>query len=134
MKGHLRALELRQAGAGGHTDPVAGGRDGRAVRVGAYIDEGVVRLEALVEGLVEELAEPPVCTGCAVEVFQTWSRGRLTWAHRNTGLLVCSGQLIGGWEALREAAPSQWRVAERPRRAPRKRSSAVVATSRRLAE
>ena len=126
MKVHLRALGRRQAGAGGHIDRVAGGWDERAVGVGAYIDGGVVRLEALAEGLVEELAEPPVCTWCAVAVFQTWSRGHLVWAHRSTGLLVCSGQLIGGWEALREARPSPWRVAERPRRAPRRRSSTVM--------
>jgi hypothetical protein len=112
MRGHLRTVRRRQAGAGAHLDRVPGGHDGSAVRTGVYIDGGVVRLEALVEGLVEELADPPACTWCAVEVFQTWSRGRLTWAHRDTGLLVCSGQVIGGWEALREAAPSQWRVAE----------------------
>ena len=79
----------------------------------AYIDDdGVVRLGALVEGLVDELAEPPVCRWCAVEVFRTWLRGDLIWAHRTTGLLVCSGQVIGGWEALREAAPLEWRVAD----------------------
>ena len=126
MKGHLRALKLRRAGAAGHTDRVAGGHGGRAVRMGAHIHNGVVRLEALVEGLVDELAEPPVCTWCAVEVFQTRSQGRLSWAHRTTGLLVCSGQVVGGWGSLREAAPSEWRVAERPRRAPRMRSSAPV--------
>ena len=113
MKGHPRAFGRRQAGAGGRFDRVPGGHGGRAVRAGVYIDGGVIRLEALVEGLVEELADPPACTWCAVEVFQTWSRGRLTWVHRTTGLLVCSGQVIGGWEALREAAPSHWRVAER---------------------
>jgi len=79
----------------------------------AYIDDdGVVRLGALVEGLVDGLAEPPVCRWCAVEVFRTWFRGDLIWAHRTTGLLVCSGQVIGGWEALREAAPLEWRVAD----------------------
>ena len=111
MKGHLRPLRLRQAGARGHPDRVAGDRGGTAVRTGAYVDDGVVRLDALVEGLVDELAEPPVCIWCAVEVFQTSSRGRLGWAHRHTGLFACSGQLIGGWEALREAAPLAWRVA-----------------------
>lgn len=96
----------------GHTDRVAGARGGRALLRGAYVDDdGVVRLEALIEGLVDELAERPVCRWCAVEVFQTWFRGRLTWAHRSTGLLVCSGQVIGGWEALREAAPLEWRLA-----------------------
>jgi hypothetical protein len=119
MKGLLRALEHRQAGSGSNTDHVAGGPGGRAVRLGAFIDDGVVRLEALVEGLVDELAERPVCTWCTVEVFQTRSQGRLIWAHRRTGLLVCSGQVVGGWGALREAAPSKWRVAKRPRRADR---------------
>jgi hypothetical protein len=77
----------------------------------AYIDDdGIVRLGALVEGLVDELAEPPVCRWCADEVLRTEFRGDLTWAHRTTGLLVCSGQVIGGWQALREASPSQWRV------------------------
>jgi hypothetical protein len=80
--------------------------------MGAYIHDGVIRLEALAETLVDELAQPPVCTWCTVEVFQTWSRGRLRWAHRNTGLLVCSGQVIGGWEAMREATPVEWRVAK----------------------
>lgn len=112
-EGHLPSLDLRRAGPGGHTDSVAGARAGRAVLRGAYLDnDGVVRLEALVEGLVDELAGPPVCTWCAVEVFQTWFRGGLNWAHRDTGLLVCSGQVIGGWEALREAAPLEWRVAK----------------------
>ncbi len=92
----------------------------------AFIDaDGVVRLEALVEGLVDELAEPPVCRWCAVEVFATRAGGELTWVHRRTGLLVCSGQVIGGWGALREAAPVGWRVAERPRRARRNRSAAA---------
>ncbi len=78
----------------------------------AYIDDdGVVRLGALVEGLVDELAVPPVCRWCGVGVFRTCFRGHLLWAHRTTGLLVCSGQVIGGWEALREAAPLAWRVA-----------------------
>ena len=78
----------------------------------AYIDDGgVVRLGALVEGLLDELAEPPVCRWCAVEVFRTlFGRDRI-WAHRTTGLLVCSGQVVGGWEALRQAAPVAWRVA-----------------------
>jgi hypothetical protein len=79
---------------------------------GAFIgDDGVFRLEARLEGLVNELAGPPVCTWCSVEVFQTWSRGCLAWAHRNTGLLVCSGQVIGGWGALRRAVPADWGVA-----------------------
>lgn len=125
MNGHLRALKLGRAGAGERTDGVARGDGGRAVRMAAHIHDGVIRLEARVEGLVDELAEPPVCTWCAVEVLQTRSQGRLIWAHRTTGLLVCSGQVIGGWEALREAAPSEWRVAERPRRAPRMRSHDV---------
>ena len=78
----------------------------------AYIDnDGVVRLQALVEGLVDELAGPPVCTWCGVEVFRAGLLGDPTWAHRTTGLLVCSGQVVGGWAALREAAPSEWRVA-----------------------
>jgi hypothetical protein len=75
-------------------------------------DDGVIRLEALAETLVDELADPPVCTWCSVGVFQTWSRGRVLWAHLNTGLLVCSGQVIGGWEALHEATPLAWRVAK----------------------
>ena len=80
--------------------------------IGAYIDDdGSVRLGALVEGLVDELAEPPLCRWCGVEVLRTGFRGDLIWAHRPTGLLVCSGQVVGGWQALREAAPSQWRVA-----------------------
>ncbi|HWO52738.1 MAG TPA: hypothetical protein VNN23_14175 [Ornithinibacter sp.] len=92
---------------------MAGDRDGRAVLMEAYIDDdGVVRLGAFVEALVDELAEPPVCRWCAVEVFRTWLRGDLIWAHRTTGLLVCSGQVIGGWEALREATPGEWRVAD----------------------
>ncbi len=96
----------------------------------AFIDaDGVVRLEALVEGLVDELAEPPVCRWCAVEVFATWVSSHLTWVHRRTGLLVCSGQVIGGWGALREAAPVEWRVAGRPRRARRSRSAAGTARS-----
>ena len=79
----------------------------------AYIDDdGVVRLGGLVEGLVDEVAEPPACRWCAVEVFRTWFRGELIWAHRTTGLMVCSGQVIGGWEALRAAAPVEWRVAD----------------------
>lgn len=89
----------------------------------AYIDsDGVVRLEALGEGLVDELAEPPVCTWCAVEVFRARFRGDLIWAHRTTGLLVCSGQVTGGWEPLRNATPSQWRVADWVGRARTKRS------------
>jgi hypothetical protein len=79
---------------------------------GAYIDEGgVVRLESRVDRLVDELAVPPLCTWCRVEVFRTWFPGGLLWAHLDTGLRVCSGQVVGGWEALREAAPSEWRVA-----------------------
>ena len=83
----------------------------------AYLDhDGVVRLgplmDELVDGLVDELARPPVCRWCAVEVFRNWSRGDLTWAHRTTGLLVCSGQVVGGWAPLREAAPLEWRVAD----------------------
>ena len=92
------AVELRRAAPGGHE---------------AYIDDGgVVRLGSLEEGLVDELAEPPVCRWCAVEVFRTWFRGDVSWAHRTTGLLVCSGQVVGGWQALREAAPTAWRVAD----------------------
>jgi hypothetical protein len=75
--------------------------------------DGVVRLDALVEGLVEEIAEAAVCSWCAVEVFRAQSGGRLTWAHRTTGLLVCSGQVVGGWEELRHATPVEWRVAKR---------------------
>lgn len=78
----------------------------------AYVDDdGIVRLGALGEGLMDELAERPVCRWCALEVFRTGFRGELIWAHRATGLLICSGQVIGGWEALREAAPLEWRVA-----------------------
>jgi hypothetical protein len=78
---------------------------------GAYIDgAGVVRLEPRLERLVDELAVPPLCRWCRDEVFQTWFPAGLSWAHRDTGLMVCSGQVVGGWEALREAAPSEWRV------------------------
>ncbi len=81
---------------------------------GAFIGgDGVVRLEALVEGLVDELAEAAVCSWCAVEVIQARLGGRLVWAHRNTGLVVCSGQVVGGWGALRHATPVEWRVAKR---------------------
>lgn len=98
--------------------------------MGAYIDEnGVVRLEALAEGLVDELAEPPVCSWCALEVSQTRFQGGPTWVHRYTGLLVCSGQVIGGWGALREATPLHWRVAVRPRRARRNPPAADLAST-----
>ena len=96
----------------------------------AYVDkDGVVRLEPLVEGLVDELAESPVCSWCAVEVTRASFQGGLTWVHRSTGLLICSGQVVGGWGALREAAPSEWRVAVRPRRVRRNRSAAGVASN-----
>lgn len=96
----------------------------------AYLDEdGVVQLEPLVEWLVDELAEPPVCAWCAVEVSRARVHGGLTWVHRHTGVLVCSGQVVGGWGALREAAPLEWRVAVRPRRARRNRSTAGVASN-----
>lgn len=79
---------------------------------GAFLDDdGVVRLEARLEALVDELAAPPVCAWCAVEVVQTRASGRRGWAHRDTGLLVCSGQVVGGWGTLRVAAPREWRVA-----------------------
>ncbi len=96
----------------------------------AYVDEdGVVRLEPLVEGLVDEIAEPSVCSWCAVEVCRARFQGGLTWVHRRTGLLVCSGQVVGGWGVLREAAPLEWRVAVRPRRVRRNRSAAGVAST-----
>lgn len=99
---------------------------------GVYLDDdGVVRLEALVERLLDGLAEPPVCSWCASEVVRTSLGGRLSWAHRDTGLLVCSGQVIGGWAPLREAAPAQWRVAVRPRRA-RRNGSAVARTTEKV--
>ena len=83
----------------------------------AFIDgDGIVRLEPLVEGLVDDLAEPPVCSWCAVEVSRVRMQGGLTWVHRRTGLLVCSGQVVGGWGPLRQAAPVEWRVAVTPRR------------------
>ena len=83
----------------------------------AYLDEdGVVRLDPRVEWLLDEIAEPPVCSWCAVEVSRARGQAGLTWVHRGTGLVVCSGQVTGGWGSLREAAPSEWRVAVRPRR------------------
>ena len=95
----------------------------------AHMDQdGVVRLEPLVEGLVDELAEPPVCSWWAVEVSRARLHGGLTWVHRRTGLLVCSGQVVGGWGPLREAAPVEWRVAVRPRRVRRNRWDSGVAS------
>ena len=91
----------------------------------AYMDEdGVVRVDPRVEWLLDEIAEPPVCSWCAVEVSRARGQAGLTWVHTGTGLLVCSGQVTGGWGALRKAAPSEWRVAVRPRRVRTNRSAA----------
>ena len=80
----------------------------------AYMDEdGVVRLDPRVEWLLDEIAEPPVCSWCAVEVFRAQGQAGLTWVHTGTGLLVCSGQVTGGWGALREAAPSELSIRTR---------------------
>jgi len=87
--------------------------DGDGVRAAFIGGDGVVRLDALVEGLVDEIAEAAVCSWCAVEVFRARLGGGLMWAHRNTGLLVCSGQVVGGWGALRHATPVEWRVSKR---------------------